>query len=295
MTSRVVVQPAPGGSEVSLVRSNTELQQDPVASTDTTQAAISFRSVTKAFPPTGGAAGFLALHDVSLDVAPGEFLTLIGPSGCGKSTLLNIAAGLLKATSGSVKCDGHVVSGINSGVGYLTQHSNLLPWRTVEKNVALPLELGGTPRGKRANLIRNVLELVGLESFAKHYPSQLSGGMQRRLALATMLVYRPQTLLMDEPFGALDAQRRMELQRELLRIWERDQTTVLFVTHDLEEAILLSDRIVVLGANPGRIIHDEKITFARPRDQRRMRLTDEYRNLWNRLWQLLEPQMQEER
>jgi NitT/TauT family transport system ATP-binding protein len=257
--------------------------------------AVSFKNVTKAFPPTGSAAGFLALYDVSLDVAPGEFVTLIGPSGCGKSTLLNIAAGLVQATTGSVQCDDRIVEGINSGVGYLTQHSNLLPWRTVEKNVALPLELGGTPRSERAERIREVLKLVGLENFAKHYPSQLSGGMQRRLALATMLVYHPPTLFMDEPFGALDAQRRMELQRELLRIWERDTKTVLFVTHDLEEAILLSDRIVVLGANPGRIIHEEQIAFPRPRDQRRMRLTDEYRNLWNRLWQLLEPQMQEER
>jgi NitT/TauT family transport system ATP-binding protein len=171
----------------------------------------------------------------------------------------------------------------------------LLPWRTVEKNVALPLELGGTSRSVRASRVQDVLKLVGLENFAKHYPSQLSGGMQRRLALATMLVYHPPTLFMDEPFGALDAQRRMELQRELLRIWERDKKTVLFVTHDLEEAILLSDRIVVLGANPGRIIHEETIAFPRPRDQRRMRLTDEYRNLWHRLWQLLEPQMQEER
>jgi NitT/TauT family transport system ATP-binding protein len=256
--------------------------------------ALSFRSLTKAYPPTASTKGFLALYGVSLDIAPGEFLTLIGPSGCGKSTLLNIAAGLLRPTSGQAFCEGTAVAGINTGVGYLTQHSNLLPWRTVERNVAIPLELAGVGKKQRIEKIEAVLAMVGLSQFAKHYPAQLSGGMQRRLALATMLVYEPSILLMDEPFGALDAQRRLELQQALLHIWENNARTVLFVTHDLEEAILLSDRIVVLGANPGRIVHEEKITFARPRDHASMRLSDEYRNVWNKLWRLLEPQMRGE-
>jgi NitT/TauT family transport system ATP-binding protein len=254
-------------------------------------AALSFQKLTKAYPPVGAAKGFLALYNVSLDVAPGEFVTLIGPSGCGKSTLLNIAAGLLRPTSGTVLCTGGRIEGINTGVGYLTQHSNLLPWRTVERNVAMPLELAGITRHLRNERVAAMLELVGLSQFAKHYPSQLSGGMQRRLALATMLVYEPPILLMDEPFGALDAQRRFELQQALLRIWERNTRTVLFVTHDLEEAILLSDRIVVMGTNPGRIIHEERIRFERPRDSGNVRLTDDYRNVWNKLWRLLEPQM----
>jgi NitT/TauT family transport system ATP-binding protein len=262
-----------------------------VEPTDDTRAAFSFQQLTKAYPPVGAADGFLALYNVSLDVAPGEFVTLIGPSGCGKSTLLNIAAGLLRPTSGGVLCMGARIDGINTGVGYLTQHSNLLPWRTVERNVAVPLELAGISRAERRERVAAMLALVGLSQFSKHFPSQLSGGMQRRLALATMLVYEPPILLMDEPFGALDAQRRFELQQALLRIWERNTRTVLFVTHDLEEAILLSDRIVVMGNNPGRIIHEERITFERPRDPSHIRLTSEYRDVWNKLWRLLEPQM----
>jgi NitT/TauT family transport system ATP-binding protein len=168
-----------------------------------------------------------------------------------------------------------------------------LPWRTVERNAGIALELQGISKAKRVGRVEDVLKLVGLDRFAQHYPSQLSGGMQRRLALARMLVYEPEILLMDEPFGALDAQLRMELQRELLRIWERDTKTVLFVTHDLEEAILLSDRVVVLGISPGRIVHEEQIDFERPRNLDGLRLTDQYRQLWSRLWKFLQPSAQQ--
>ena len=250
--------------------------------------ALSFRNVTKAYPPGQSTEGLLALHDVSLDIAAGEFVSLVGPSGCGKSTLLNIAAGLLKATAGTVRCEGHDITDVNIRVGYLTQHSALLPWRTVEANVAVPLELQGVRRAERRARVRDALQMVGLTRFARHYPSQLSGGMQRRLALARMLVYGPRTLLMDEPFGALDAQLRMELQQELLRIWEREMRTVLFVTHDLEEAMMLSDRIVVLGTHPGRIIHEERIAFPRPRTLTQLRLTEDFRRTGERLWALLE-------
>ncbi len=254
------------------------------------QSAISFASVTKAYPPGASTQGTLALYQVSLDIKEGEFVSLIGPSGCGKSTLLNIAAGLLHPTSGSVVCEGKAVTAINTGVGYLTQHSTLLPWRTVEKNVAVPLEIIGMPRAEQKERIAEVLALVGLTRFARHYPVQLSGGMRRRLELARMLVYGPQTLLMDEPFGALDAQLRTELQKELLRICERDTKTVIFVTHDIEEAIILSDRIVVLGAHPGRIIHEERISFDRPRDIGRLRSGTTFHRLQETLWKLLEPE-----
>jgi NitT/TauT family transport system ATP-binding protein len=250
--------------------------------------ALSFRNITKAYPPGQSTAGLLALHDVSLDIPPGEFVCLVGPSGCGKSTLLNIAAGLLHTTGGEVTCNGAPIRGVNTGVGYLTQHSALLPWRTVEGNVAVPLELQGVRRAARRERVQAALKLVGLAHVARHYPSQLSGGMQRRLALARMLVYGPTILLMDEPFGALDAQLRMELQQELLRIWERDKRTVLFVTHDLEEAMMLGDRIVVLGAHPGRIIHEERIAFPRPRDLNILRLTEDFRTVGTRLWRMLE-------
>jgi len=251
--------------------------------------AISFSEVTKAYPPGSSSKGLLAVHRVSLDIQKGEFVSLIGPSGCGKSTLLNIVAGLLHQTSGTVLCEGEPVRSVNTKVGYVTQHSTLLPWRTVANNVAVPLIIQGVPRRQRRDRIEAVLALVGLSRFANHYPSQLSGGMLRRLALARMLVYRPEILLMDEPFGALDAQLRMELQRELLRIWDQEKKTVLFVTHDLEEAIVLSDRIVVLGSHPGRVIHEERVNLERPRDIARLRTTDAYHHVQDRLWALLEP------
>jgi sulfonate transport system ATP-binding protein len=265
-----------------------EVQDRDPASAAKENVAISFSRATKAYPPGSNGNGLLAVYQVSLDIRKGEFVSLIGPSGCGKSTLLNIAAGLLHPTAGAVLCDGEPVSAINTKIGYLTQHSTLLPWRTVEKNVSVPLEIQGVPRAERRERIASILRLVGLSKFAHHYPAQLSGGMLRRLALARMLVYGPEILLMDEPFGALDAQLRTELQRELLRIWEHETKTVLFVTHDIEEAIVLSDRIVVLAANPGRVLHEESIDFARPRDIGRLRTTDGFHRVQDRLWTLLE-------
>jgi NitT/TauT family transport system ATP-binding protein len=185
---------------------------------------------------------------------------------------------------------GKQIKSVNTSVGFITQHDNLLPWRTVERNVAIALEIQNVPKRERKERVAEVLELVGLTRFAKRYPAQLSGGMQKRASLARGLVYGPSTLLMDEPFGALDAQLRLTMQNELLSIWSRDRKTILFVTHDLDEAILLADQIVVFGTQPGRIIHTEAVNIKRPRDIIELRLDPEYGEIWERLWRLLEPQ-----
>ena len=254
------------------------------------QAEFRFDGVAKEFSDPDGEP-FVAVHGISLDVRAGSFVTIIGPSGCGKSTLLNMVAGLMKPTAGTVSHRGEPITRVNSTVGYLTQQNNLLPWRSAEDNVALALEIRGVPRRERRERVDRILELVGLQGVRKRYPSQLSGGMQKRVALARTLVYDPDSLLMDEPFGPLDAQLRLVLQRELLSLWERDRTTIMFVTHDLEEAILLADRVVVFGSSPGTIIHVEEIDLDRPRDIVELRGEPAFAAIWERLWGLLEPQL----
>jgi NitT/TauT family transport system ATP-binding protein len=263
----------------------------PTRAIDTGHSQIEYKNVRRHF--IDGERDFVAVDGIDLTVRRGEFVCIIGPSGCGKSTLLNMAAGLLLPTEGTVLYDGLPIRGINTSVGYVTQRDCLLPWRTAERNVALPLELQGVPSRERKQKVREVLDLVGLNDRGNLYPSQLSGGMLKRTALAQILIYEPTTLLMDEPFGALDAQLRMSLQRDLLKIWERTGKTVLFVTHDLEEAILMGDRVVVFGANPGRIIHIEDIPLERPRDLVALRADPRFTNMWERLWLLLAPQIEE--
>jgi NitT/TauT family transport system ATP-binding protein len=202
-----------------------------------------------------------------------------------------MAAGLLAPSVGQVTYEGKPVRGVNTDVGYVTQKDSLLPWRTVEGNVALPLELHKVNRSERRQKVTEMLRRVGLEKFEKHYPSQLSGGMRKRAMLAQTWIYEPHTLLMDEPFGALDALLRTNLQTDLLAMWERDEKTIIFVTHDLEEAILLADRVVVFGPAPGRIIHVEEIKLERPRDLMHVRTTPEFVDVWKRLWRLLEEQL----
>lgn len=250
---------------------------------------IQYESVARTF--VGPSGSFLAVTDIDLEVKPGEFVCIIGPSGCGKSTLLNMAAGLLIPSEGTVSYMGKKVRGINTDVGYVTQKDSLLPWRTVEKNVALPLELHKVAKADRKRRVAAMLQRVGMERFAQHYPSQLSGGMRQRAMLAQTWVYEPHTLLMDEPFGALDALLRTQLQEDLLEMWDRERKTILFVTHDLEEAVLMADRVVVFGAAPGRILHVETINFERPRDLMELRSTPEFIDTWKRLWNLLETQI----
>ena len=256
---------------------------------NSSDALISYRGVGQIF--TDGDKDFVACSNINLDVHRGEFISVIGPSGCGKSTILNIAAGLLAPSVGEFTYDGKPQRGLNLKVGSCTQKDLLLPWRSTKRNVELALELQGVPKAERSRRAEKILAEMGLEGKGNRYPSQLSGGMLKRAALAQILVYEPETLLMDEPFGALDAQLRMALQRELIAICAKNKKTVIFVTHDLEEAILLGDRVIVFGANPGRIIHEEKINFKGPRDLMALRSDAEFGRIWQRLWQLLGPEI----
>lgn len=250
---------------------------------------LEYRGVARTF--TDGERDFVAVENIDLTVRRGEFICIIGPSGCGKSTLLNMAAGLIQPSAGQVAYGGQPVKDLNTRVGYVTQRDMLLPWRTAARNIELPLELQGVPAPERRRRVDDMLRQMRLEGKGDRYPSQLSGGMMKRCALAQILVYEPETLLMDEPFGSLDAQLRMALQRDLLDYCERAGKTVLFVTHDLEEAILLGDRVVVFGTAPGRIIHVEPIALARPRDLAALRTKPEFTALWEKLWGLLAPQI----
>jgi sulfonate transport system ATP-binding protein len=252
------------------------------------ERGLSFQNVSKAFVRRGSTEPFIAVRDVNLDIEAGRFVCLIGPSGSGKSTLLNMTSGLFQPSRGRVFYNGAEITRVNTDVGYITQADNLLSWRTLEDNVGVALEIQGVPRRARRARIAEVLEKVGLVGFEKSYPAQLSGGMRKRATLARTLIYSPETLLMDEPFGALDAMLKSQLQAELLRLWETDRKTVLFVTHDLDEAILLADEIVVFGTNPGRIVHREEVTFQRPRDLVAIRNTPEFAQVWQRLWSIIE-------
>jgi len=213
----------------------------------------------------GGAGGTLAVDDVSIDVEKNEFCVIVGPSGCGKSSLLYLAAGLTEVTSGEIRVDGHTVVEPGPDRGMVFQSYTLFPWMTVRRNVEYGPKRKGLGAAERKAVADHFLEEVGLTPFADAYPSQLSGGMKQRVALARALANDPQVLLMDEPFGALDSQTRGTMQKLLLRVWEHTQKTVLFVTHDIDEAILLGDRVVVMTARPGRIKAEIPIDFPRPR------------------------------
>jgi sulfonate transport system ATP-binding protein len=219
--------------------------------------------LTKQFAKDDNA--IVALRDFSLEIAEGSFVTVLGRSGCGKSTMLNLLAGLMEPTNGTVRYRAQTLTGPHPEIGYLTQSDTLMPWRDVRRNVEMPLEIRKVPSGERRSIAAELIRSVGLAGFEKHYPRELSGGMRRRASLARMLAGRPATLLMDEPFGALDAQLRTELQAELLRLWQGSGQTVVFVTHDIEEALLLGDRVVVLG-RLGRIVLDRAVDLSRPRD-----------------------------
>jgi NitT/TauT family transport system ATP-binding protein len=243
---------------------------------------ISFVQVGKMFQGANGPV--TAIENVSLDVERGQIVTLVGPSGCGKSTLLNLLAGLMSPTTGQVLYAGRPVTGIHSDVGYMTQNDHLLPWRTISSNIAVPLEIRGLGGGAIRDRVRELIQLVGLVGFENAYPTQVSGGMRKRTALARTLAYDPQTLLMDEPFGALDAQLRTRLQGVLVRLCRRLDKTVLFVTHDLDEAIALADRCAVFSRRPGTIINEIDVDLDRDRDITRLRFDDRFVDLTKRLW-----------
>ena len=224
-----------------------------------------------------------ALNGVDLDIGENEFVTVVGPSGCGKSTLLNIIAGLQNPTSGKVLCNGHEVDGVGRERGVVFQQYALFPWLTVEKNVRFALEMRGI-KGKEADdEARRYLQMVDLEAFAESYPKELSGGMKQRVAIARAYAAEPEILLMDEPFGALDAQTRAQLQTDLLNTWEKEKKTCFFITHDVDEAIILGQRVVIMSARPGRIKRIVDVNIPYPRTQE-TRMSEEFTKLKNEIW-----------
>jgi len=226
-----------------------------------------------------------ALQDISLNIIPGEFVTVVGPSGCGKSTLLKLIAGFSPPSSGRILYQGEEVRGLNTKVGYVPQESKLFPWLTVEENVGFGLDSKRYSRQDRERQVSQFINLAGLAGFEKYYPGQLSGGMSKRASIMRALAYEPPGILMDEPFGPLDAQTRMVLQDELLKIWEQKRQTILFVTHDLVEAVALADRVLVMTHRPGKIKDIINVTMARPRNifeiHRQEGFDDAYGRLWN--------------
>ena len=228
------------------------------------QPVVSLRNVTKSF----GAGGVTAVQSIDLDVPPGAFVSLIGPSGCGKSTLLRIVGDLVEPTSGDIVVNGKSArqARLDRDYGIVFQDAVLYDWRTVARNIAMPLELMGWDRAKRAERVREMIELVELQGFAEHHPWQLSGGMQQRVSIARALSFDPALLLMDEPFGALDEMTRERLNGELLRIWEASGSTIVFVTHSISEAVFLSKRVVVMSPRPGRIAAIVDVDLPQPRN-----------------------------
>jgi NitT/TauT family transport system ATP-binding protein len=236
-----------------------------------------------------------ALEGISLDVAKCEFLTRVGTSGCGKSTILNIVSGLMQPTEGVVELDGSRVQGVTRDVGYVTQQHNLMPWRTLIDNVSFPLQVAGVAKSERHDRAVELIAMVGLTGFEKSYPHELSGGMRQRANIIRTLIYAPKVMLMDEPFGPLDAQTRVILQDQLLDIWSRTGVTIIFITHDLYEAIGLGERVVLLSARPGRIIRVDKVAMSRPRDVFRMHDSGEFRALYDAIWVELERQVRDQK
>lgn len=242
---------------------------------------VKIDNVVKKFNGRNGE--MIALNGVSLDIHENEFITVVGPSGCGKSTILNIIAGLLEPTSGKVYCDGHEVTGVGTERGVVFQQYALFPWLTVRKNVEFALNMRGIKGKKAEEEAMQYLEMVDLAKFADHYPKELSGGMKQRVAIARAYAADPQVLLMDEPFGALDAQTRTQLQTELLETWEKKQKTCFFITHDVDEAIILGQRCVIMSARPGRIKEIVDIDIPYPRDQE-TKLSPRFMELKNKIW-----------
>jgi NitT/TauT family transport system ATP-binding protein len=246
---------------------------------------IQVDDVSKLFrTPSEGTIG--ALQDVSLTIPYGEFITVVGPSGCGKSTLLKLIAGFSLPSSGRILYQGEEVRGLNTKVGYVPQESKLFPWLTVEENVGFGLDSKRYPREKRDHQVRHFINLAGLAGFEKYYPAQLSGGMSKRASIIRALAYEPPVILMDEPFGPLDAQTRMVLQDELLKIWEQQRQTIVFVTHDLVEAVALADRVVVMTHRPGKIKDVINVPMSRPRNIFEIHRQEGFDEAYGRLWNI---------
>jgi ABC-type nitrate/sulfonate/bicarbonate transport system ATPase subunit len=239
---------------------------NPPGVAEMNDAVLSFDAIRQDFPAPGASAPIRVIDGISFEVGRGQFVAVIGPSGCGKSTLLQMAAGLLMPTRGGVRHRGRAISEVNREVGFVPQQAQLFPWKTLAENVELPLLLRGVAGAERKQRVASALEAVGLSGFEQYFPGQLSGGMQKRGSIARTLVYRPDVILMDEPFGALDAQTRMVMQDDLQMLSREAGATILFVTHDITEAVLLADSVVIMSQRPSRLLANIMIDLARPRD-----------------------------
>jgi NitT/TauT family transport system ATP-binding protein len=234
---------------------------------------------------------FLALKNITFSIKEGEFVAIVGPSGCGKSTILNIIAGIIPYSSGEIEVLSKSIQGILPEIGYLFQKDVLLPWKTVKENIALSMIFRGINKKTAYKRIQSWIEKVGLKGFEDYYPVKLSGGMRRRVALAMTFVYNPQIILMDEPFSALDIQTRNLMENELLELWAETKKTVLFVTHDIEEAISLSDRVLVLTRNPGSIKSEYEVALGRPRNVTEVRFEKKFSEIYERIWEDLKEEV----
>ena len=263
------------------------LKQEPQAPPEPESAAIRVSGVTRRLRGRREAA-LEILATIDLEVRPGEFAALVGPSGCGKTTLLNIISGLTPPSSGEVSIFGSPIGQGDRRIGYMFQTDALLPWRSVLRNVQAGLTLAGLPRREAEGRARDMLAQLGLTGFEDHYPGELSGGMRQRVSLARTWVTNPDVILMDEPFGALDSQTRLVIQGSFLSFWEEHRKTVVFVTHDIEEAIAMSDRVLVMSARPGRIKSAYRIDLPRPRSIVDLRADPRFSSYWQRIWQDLE-------
>ncbi|MGB8173997.1 MAG: ABC transporter ATP-binding protein [Pseudolabrys sp.] len=254
---------------------------------------IEISHVSKTF--RRGEAVVEALRGVNLKISHREIVAIIGPSGCGKSTLLNMIAGIYPPTKGQIFYKGERVSDLNTDVGYMTQKDNLLPWRNVRDNIAFPLELAGQSRSEREARAEVVIKGVGLDGFQTRFPSELSGGMRKRVSLARMILYGAETALLDEPFAALDAQLKLAMHDLLLQLAAENKQTVIFVTHDLMEAVTLADRVIVCTRRPAMIALEQKISLTRPREVLNVRFTNQFKEHYEALWERLRLQYQEEK
>jgi len=254
---------------------------------------IEVRGISHAYPSSDGTSVFQALHDVSLTIENGTFVSFLGPSGCGKTTLLRIINGLIKPSGGEIWIEGKKVDGPAPERAMVFQEFNLLPWRTARGNVEFPLEVQGMGRTERTQVANRALAQVGLDRFGDFFPHQLSGGMKQRVGLARALGTGPSYLLMDEPFGALDPQIREMMQIELMKLWDADRKTVVFVTHSVDEAVFLSDRILMFGTSPGRIVADLTIDLPRPRttDDEAIKTSAKFIQYRNDIWRLLKREL----